>query len=238
MSPASELVPDTPDGEPRTSARSRLTTGVAWAVLLLGLWLWGRELTEGGRSGAVFGDDSRTRGAAAGTEPLPAAHDPLPGTPRPVKLRIGALGVRAPVIARGVDGHGGIAAPPYSRPGLAGWYGAGPVPGARGAALIVGHVDTERHKAVFYGLSSADRGTRIEVTRSDGTVAEFTVERTKVVRHEDFDAREVYGPAVRGRSELRLLTCGGAFDHERRAYTSNVVVSAYLTGSRGTPADS
>lgn len=29
-----------------SSGAGRLLTGVAWAVLLLGLWLWGRELTD------------------------------------------------------------------------------------------------------------------------------------------------------------------------------------------------
>lgn len=30
----------------RSSGAGRLLTGVAWAVLLLGLWLWGRDLTD------------------------------------------------------------------------------------------------------------------------------------------------------------------------------------------------
>ncbi|PJT50726.1 class F sortase, partial [Streptomyces albidoflavus] len=28
-------------------AHSRLITGAAWAVLLLGLWIWGREVSDG-----------------------------------------------------------------------------------------------------------------------------------------------------------------------------------------------
>lgn len=31
----------------RPAGSGRLLTGVAWAVLLLGLWLWGREATDG-----------------------------------------------------------------------------------------------------------------------------------------------------------------------------------------------
>ncbi|MEU1098552.1 class F sortase, partial [Streptomyces sp. NPDC005877] len=30
-----------------TSGSGRLLTGVAWAVLLVALWLWGREVTDG-----------------------------------------------------------------------------------------------------------------------------------------------------------------------------------------------
>ncbi|NEA97251.1 class F sortase, partial [Actinospica acidiphila] len=65
--------------------------------------------------------------------------------------------------------------------------------------------------------------------RSDGTVAEFTVEDVRVLDRDGFDAREAYGPRHDGRAELRLITCGGAFDPTAGAYEANVVVSAYLT---------
>ncbi len=47
-----------------------------------------------------------------------------------------------------------------------------------------------------------------------------------------FDAARVYGPRRGGAAELRLITCGGTFDAATRSYSANVVVSAYLTGSR------
>ncbi|HEY9441156.1 MAG TPA: class F sortase, partial [Streptomyces sp.] len=31
----------------RSAGTGRLLTGVTWAVLLLGLWLWGRAATDG-----------------------------------------------------------------------------------------------------------------------------------------------------------------------------------------------
>lgn len=36
----------TDDDRERSSGAGRLTMGVAWALLLLGLWLWGREVTD------------------------------------------------------------------------------------------------------------------------------------------------------------------------------------------------
>ncbi|MCZ9339408.1 class F sortase, partial [Streptomyces sp. TRM76130] len=62
----------TPDRE-HSAAPGRLVTGIAWTVLLLGLWLWGRDAT-GGLSGPATGDM-----AAAGRPPylsLPPAHRP------------------------------------------------------------------------------------------------------------------------------------------------------------------
>ncbi|GAA3061698.1 hypothetical protein GCM10020000_51180 [Streptomyces olivoverticillatus] len=96
-------------------------------------------------------------------------------------------------------------------------------------------MDTDRSRAVFYGLSSIKPGQTVSVARSDGSVAEFTVEDVAVFTKDRFDARKVYGPRDGHRAELRLITCGGEYDRARRSYNANVVVSAYLTGSRTGP---
>jgi sortase (surface protein transpeptidase) len=140
--------------------------------------------------------------------------------------------VRAPVVARGLDRRGALDPPPFDRPGVVGWYAAGVTPGESGTALLVGHVDTESRPAVFYKISALRPGERIRVVRDDARVAEFTVDDVRVLTRDRFDARQAYGPRERGRAELRLITCGGSFDRASRSYTANVVVSAYLTGTR------
>ncbi|MEU4260440.1 class F sortase [Streptomyces argenteolus] len=213
----------------RPAGTGRLLTGVAWAVLLLGLWLWGREAT-GGNSAPTTGDVAAV-GRPLG-EPLPPAHHPLDGA-APERVEISSVGIEAPVVPRGLDPDGAIEPPPYAKPGTVGWYGSGTEPGTEGAALFVGHVDTETKPAVFYGLSAAQPGEKVRVSRSDGSVAEFTIDDVQVFTRERFDAQKAYGPRKDGRAELRLITCGGTYDHDSRAYTANVVVSAYLTGERG-----
>ncbi|MEU6273610.1 class F sortase [Streptomyces populi] len=208
----------------------RLLTGVAWLVLLLGLWLWGREVTDlrPGTSAPTTGDI-----AAVGRPPevrLPPALRPLGGA-RPQRVDIPSMGVQAPVVARGLDGRGAIDPPPFDQPGVVGWYAAGAEPGAAGAALMVAHVDTETRPAVFYRLSAVRPGDTVRVARDDGTVAEFTVDDVEVLPRDRFDARQAYGVRKPGRAELRLITCGGTFDRADGSYTANVVVSAYLTGS-------
>lgn len=221
----------TPSEASRTTGRSRLATATIWALLLLGLWIWGRATTDASFGGPAPGDVSAADGLFGGREPLPEAHDPLDGVARPVRLDIASLDVHARITRTGLDGSGGVAAPPYSRADTVGWYRPGPKPGEKGVALMVGHVDTDTERAVFYPLSTVDRGTKVRITGADGRVMEFTVESTEVVQGDRFDADRVYGPRVEGRAELRLLTCGGTFDRKEHAYTSNVVVSAYLTGA-------
>ncbi|MBL1099654.1 class F sortase [Streptomyces coffeae] len=207
--------------------------GVAWAVLLLGLWMWGRDSTEGtGGSVPMTGDVAAVGRPPA--HPLPPAHAPLPSA-RPKSVEIEAARVRAPVVASGLDSAGALKPPSYKQAGTVGWYRAGPEPGSAGAALLVGHLDTRSKPAVFHGLSHLKRGETVRIARTDGTTAEFTVENVEVVATERFDARRVYGARARNRAELRLITCGGRFDKATRSYTANVVVSAYLTGTSGQP---
>ncbi|MFE3162729.1 class F sortase [Streptomyces sp. NPDC059224] len=218
------------DDTERPAGTGRLLTGVAWAILLLGLWLWGRGVTEvpDGISGPTTGDVAAVgRPVGAG---LPPAAEPL-GSAAPERIDIPDLGVQAPVVARGLDGTGAVDPPPFDQPGVVGWYGSGTEPGAAGTALLVGHVDTETRPAVFYKISALRPGETIRVARSDGTVAQFTIDDVRVLPRDHFDAQQAYGARESGRAELRLITCGGTFDRTSHSYTANVVVSAYLTGT-------
>lgn len=212
----------TASDEPRSSGGAKLLTFAAWSVLVLGLWLWGREIT--GVPAPVTGQGGGPVGLG-----LPAAHAPLSGA-LPARVDVPSIGVQASVIPRGLDADGAIEPPPDDHPGMVGWWGGGAQPGAAGTALLVGHVDTASKPAVFYGLSSAQKGDKVRVVRVDGTIAEFTIEDVRVYERDGFDPHKAYGPRVKGRAELRLVTCGGTYDKKAKEYTANVVVSAYLTG--------
>ncbi|WP_405729708.1 class F sortase [Streptomyces sp. NBC_01537] len=213
--------------------RGRTLAGYAATLILLVAWVKGYVHLEGPDSAASA--PSAVTAAAngdGGNGGRPAAvyapHLPLPSA-RPVRVGIPSVGIDAPVVVRGLTTDGAVEPPPYDTPDVAGWYGAGPAPGSEGAAVIVGHVDTTTRPAVFYALSTVAPGALVNVTRTDGTVAEFTVEAVQVVDKAGFRPDRVYGS--NGRPELRLITCGGVFDRAKQAYSANVVVYAALTGS-------
>ncbi|MDJ0379666.1 class F sortase [Streptomyces sp. G-G2] len=213
--------------EPKASGGGRLLTAAAWTVLVLGLWLWGREIT--GVSGGPYAQPGLM--SAPG---LPAAHAPIHAPAAagpPQRVDVPSIGIQAPVINRVLDAEGAIEPPPYDQPGTVGWWSGGVQPGAAGTALLVGHVDTESKPAVFYGLSSAQPGGKVRVLRADGTLAEFTIDDIQVYERTSFDPHKAYGPKVPGRAEVRLVTCGGSYDKAAKRYTANVVVSAYLTAT-------
>ncbi|MEU4062996.1 class F sortase [Streptomyces wedmorensis] len=150
---------------------------------------------------------------------------PLPRS-RPTTLAVPAITIEAPVTELGIDGKGRLATPPVDNPRVVGWYAKGATPGERGTAVVVGHRDTRTGPAVFLNLDSLSPGNTVRVARADGKVAVFTVDRVRTYAKADFPDKEVYGAT--GRPELRLLTCGGAFD-SRKGYEANIVVFAHLT---------
>ncbi|MFI8964204.1 class F sortase [Streptomyces sp. NPDC053493] len=160
--------------------------------------------------------------AAAKPQPPPA---PL-GRSRPTTLAVPAITIEAPVLGLDVDAAGRLATPPVDNPRVVGWYANGVSPGERGTAVVVGHRDTRTGPAIFLNLNSLDPGNTVRVARADGRVAVFTVDKVRTYAKTAFPDAEVYGASKR--PELRLLTCGGAFDH-KAGYASNIVVFAHLT---------
>ncbi|MFF9853225.1 class F sortase [Streptomyces litmocidini] len=163
-------------------------------------------------------------------KPRPTPSSAPPPAPmarsRPVTVAVPAITLEAPVIKLGLDAEGRLGTPPVDNPRVAGWYAKGPAPGERGTAVVVGHRDTRTGPAVFLNLDSLSAGNTVRVARADGRVAVFTVDRVRTYAKNAFPDKEVYGDT--GRPELRLLTCGGAFDRGK-GYEANIVVFAHLT---------
>jgi len=164
--------------------------------------------------------------AAPAATPTPVAKPR--GMPRsaPTRVRIPQIAVDAPVSELTLDASGQLAAPPVDNRNLVGWYRDGATPGERGSAVLAGHVDTKSGPAVFLLLRLLVPGNTVEITRADGTVAAFTVDSVETFAKNAFPDDRVYADTPD--AQLRLITCGGAYDRKAKDYTANVVVFAHL----------
>ncbi len=123
--------------------------------------------------------------------------------------------------------NGAIAVPPANKPYLAGWYNHGVTPGQPGRTVIVGHLDSRYSgPAVFYELGRLRRGDVITVTRRDGIVVVYRVDGASHQPKNRFPGDQIDGPS--GRSELRLITCGGTYRKEV-GWSDNIIVYAHTT---------
>lgn len=209
-------------GTPR-GPRRHLRLLIAAGVTLLGVKVFSSGL------GVVSGPPGPSTSALFGNWSGPAA-PPLPSAV-PLRVRVPSLKINAQLIRLGLDGAGAVQVPPMSAPEEAGWYTGNPTPGERGPAIIVGHVDTAAGRAVFYPLGNIQPGADILVDRADHRTARFRVTSVEVVDKDRFPAERVYGTDHRDSTtipELRLITCGGAFDGHH--YADNLVVYAELVG--------
>lgn len=156
--------------------------------------------------------------------PLPsaAANEAREQVADPVRLRIPAIGVDAPVEPLEVD-ENGVLPPPTTNHGT-GWWRDGPEPGEPGRAVIVGHVDSFQGPAVFFRLTEISPGDEILIDRRDGTTTVFAAQRTERHDKNAFPTQAVYGDTPD--PQLRLITCGGEFDDMDRRYLDNVIVYA------------
>ena len=189
-------------------------------------------LRTGARSNVVAAP-SESAGRADGWDVRPAldtgarAYTPAPvvlDAPAPASLDIDAIDVHTPLVNLDVQTDGTIAVP--SDFDVAGWFVRSPRPGENGPALVAGHVDSHAGPAVFFRLKELHPGDRIVVTRVDGSRVAFAVSAVMQYPKQQFPSDVVFGST--SRAELRLVTCGGTFDHARRSYRDNVVVFAAL----------
>jgi len=140
----------------------------------------------------------------------------------PVRLRIPALQIDAPLTHLGVAPDRTIEVPAdFAVPG---WFDQGPRPGQPGPAVILGHVDSKAGPAVFYRLNRLPVGAVVFVDRADGSTVDFRVRGMQHVAKTAFPTDLVYAPTLE--PSLRLVTCGGPFDHSRSSYLDNVIVYA------------
>jgi LPXTG-site transpeptidase (sortase) family protein len=138
-------------------------------------------------------------------------------------VSIPSIGVDSDVMRLGLNGDGTVEVPPSDKGMTTGWYSGGPVPGARGPAVLIGHNDTRYGRAVFHDLKKIVKGADVVVRDERGTEIRFRVTGRETVGKKTFPTERVYGRT--GGRVLRLITCDGPFD--ARGHTlDNLIVYA------------
>jgi len=145
---------------------------------------------------------------------------------RPTAVSIPKIGAQSSLLAVTVDNDDKINVPSVHTPMQAAWYRLSPVPGDVGPAIVLGHVDGDKKPGIFYRLKDLTPGDEIDIERSDGQKLKFVVDHKDEVPKEQFPTEAVYGNT--DKPQLRLITCGGAFDHAVHSYKDNIIVYANL----------
>jgi hypothetical protein len=210
-------------------SRARRRGWAAGIALLAvaGIVLIALGLTSGPRAAApIAAADTRAPVTVAAPAPTTTAVVPdLPASP-PTRIAIPAIGVDSAVNRVGLNPDGTIQVPaPGPLYDQAAWYTGSVTPGQRGPAVILGHIDSAANgPSVFYELSRLRPLDEFTVTRADGRTVVFRVNSVQSYPKDAFPSQSVYGPTTR--PEVRLITCGGAFDSRARSYVDNTVVYA------------
>ena len=151
--------------------------------------------------------------------PVPTQASPVA---EPVELTIPEIAVSTRLTHLGLTSSGALQVPPTTA--IAGWYTGSSRPGAIGPAIIDGHIDSYQGPGIFFRLVNLRPGDQVYIRRADGTLVVFRVTKVQTYLKDHFPTQAVYGPTPD--AELRLITCGGAFDSATGHYLSNVVVYA------------
>jgi hypothetical protein len=206
---------------PQVYAFARNLADAFGATLAARLPQGGAPTGVGGMAGALVPPVAGVPDGAAAPAPFRSVRTYRP-VAEPVRLRIPSSRIDTSLQRLGRAADRTVEAPTDF--GVAGWFTGGPRPGQAGPAVILGHVDSRRGPGVFYPLAGVAPGTEVHVDRADGSTATFRVTGVQTVAKDGFPTEQVYAPTLQ--SSLRLVTCGGPFDHAAGSYRDNVIVSA------------
>lgn len=172
-----------------------------------------------------------TKPSGKATPTTPSTVGPVLSRSKPTSLTISAIDIKnSHLAAYGTGSQGEIAVPP-ALPGVpAGWYTGSPTPGQLGPSVIVGHTDEKKDgRSIFFRLGELRPGDKVQVTRSDHTVATFKIDSLEHYPKAKFPTQTVYGNI--NHAGLRLISCIGKFDKATGHYLDNIVVYAHLVSS-------
>lgn len=140
----------------------------------------------------------------------------------PVRIKIPAIKVNAPLDSVGLTPDGAVGAP--KDPTHAAWFNKSPLPGNIGSTVITGHIGrwVSGKKSVFDNLKKLKKGDAISVTNGGGVTQTFIVNKLQVYSAND-DVPDAFFSSD-GKEHLNLITCEGKWNRISKSYPKRLIV--------------
>lgn len=183
--------------------------------------------------GAVLTVSVGCGGSTAGDNPAPppgqdshsiaAAQQTREGIVPGYTITVPKLAVSSDLVGLGLNPDHTIQVPPLADPMQAGVYTKGPLPGERGPAVVLAHINAHGELGFGAGFHTLAVGDEIDVDTPAGRRV-FRVTRVSTVPKGAFPTAAVYSDTAG--PELRLITCGGELDRSAHNYLGQTIVYA------------
>jgi hypothetical protein len=150
------------------------------------------------------------------------AQIPVAAIAAPIRLRIHAIAVDAPVVPVGVATGGTLNIP--ADPSVIGWWAGGGSPGQpTGTTVLVGHVDNAATgPGALFHLRDMRPGETITL-QTGGRTYQYVVRAMRAYAKAGLPAA-IFSQQVAAR--LAIVTCGGPFNPATRHYLDNIIAYA------------
>ena len=130
----------------------------------------------------------------------------------PAQIEVPSIGVKAKIEATGILDNGEMGVP--EDVDQVGWFEPGFKAGAKGHAVLAGHVDSLTGPAVFYELKDVKVGETVVLTDADGREMVFEVKNLKSYETDSAPIEEIFGNS--DKRMINLITCTGDFQPRHR----------------------
>lgn len=142
----------------------------------------------------------------------------------PVRIKIPSIKLDANIQQLGIANDGSMEVPKSLID--VGWYKWGPRPGAKGSAVIDGHLNGPHYAlGVFDQLQKLKRGDNVYIVDNNGKSILFVVRETRTFSPQS-DTNEVFNKT--DGYHLNLITCEGVWNSDQHSYSERRVVFADL----------
>lgn len=139
----------------------------------------------------------------------------------PVRLKIPKINIDATVDHVGLAPDGTMDVP--NSPENTAWFNLGPRPGEIGSSVIDGHSGLKNNTpAVFDNLYKLQKGNKIYVEDSSGTITTFVVREIRTYKNNE-EVPEVFNSSD-NQAHLNLITCTGAWNDAEKTRSDRLVI--------------